>query len=467
MSTISSSGISSTGLGTGLDIDSIVSALVKAQTSAKQNQIDNLTSSYTTQLSAVGTLKSALSTFQLAVASLNSADSFSGLAATSSDSDVATATVDSSATAGSYSLEVSQLATSSKVASQYVDASTSYGAGKLKLSQGDSTYTVSIAAGASLSDIRDSINKLSSTSGISANIITDSTGSRLVLSSTTTGSGTDISVTTSGDSSLSALSIDGTAAYSSSSGGYLTQATDAQYTLDGLSMTSSSNTVSSAVSGVTFELAATGSATVSVATNTEALTTNIQSFVDAYNTLMTTISSLTSVTTTTDEDGNTSSSTGALTSDSMTRSLVNGLRNQMVNLSSGSGSLVVLSQLGITSNKDGTLSVDSSKLSSGLSTYASDVQSFFTGSDGFLKGMYNAVEQYSKTDGLLDQKEDSINSTLSSLTTQQTDLDTRTAKLTEILYAKYNAMDTLVAQLNATSSSVLTTLNALNSSDDD
>ncbi|PWU30176.1 flagellar cap protein FliD [Pseudomonas sp. RW407] len=470
MTTISSSSsgsIASTGLGSGLDIDSIVSALVKAQTSAKQTQITNLTKSSTTQLSAVGSLKSALSTFQLAVATLNTADSFSGLKATSSDDTKATATASASATAGTYTLEVDKLATASKVASQYVGSSDKFGAGRLTLSQGSSNYYVTVSAGDSLSTIRDNINKLSSTSGISANIVTDSSGSRLVLSSTTTGAGTDISVKASGDSTLGKLAIDGSAAYSSSTGGYLVQAGDAEFKLDGLSMTSSSNTLDKAVSGVTFNLLATGSSTVTVATNTDDLTANIQKFVDAYNTMIKSISSLTDITTTTNEDGTTSTSAGPLSSDATTRTLLNSLRNEFVNLSSSSGTLQVLSQLGITSQKDGTLSVDSSKLSKGLETYSGNIQSFFTGSDGFLKRMYNAVDSYAKTNGILDQQTDSINSTISSLKKQQTDLDDRTAKLTDILYAKYNAMDSLVAQLNATSSSVMTTLNALNKSSDD
>lgn len=459
--------IASTGLGSGLKIDDIVSALVKAQTSAKQTQITNLTTKSTTQLSATSQLKSALSTFQLALATLNTADSFSGLKATSSNEDAVTASTTSSATPGTYTLDVEKLATSSKVASQYVGTSDKYGAGRLTLSQGGKSYFVTVSAGDSLSTIRDNINKLSEASGISANVVTDSSGSRLVLSSTTTGAGTDISVKTSGDSSLGKLAIDGSAAYSSSAGGYLVQAGDAEFKLDGLSMTSANNTLDKAVSGVTFNLVSTGSSTVTVATNTDDLTTNIQQFVDAYNTLIKAVSSLTDITTTTNEDGTTSNSVGPLSSDAMTRSLLNSLRNEFVNLSSSSGSLKVLSQLGITSQKDGTLSVDSSQLKKGLATYSGSIQSFFTGSDGFLKRMYNAVDTYAKTDGLLDQQTDSINATIASLKKQQTDLDDRTAKLTDILYAKYNAMDSLVAQLNATSSSVMTTLNALNKSSDD
>ncbi len=469
-STSSSTGITSTGLGSGLDIDSIVSALVKSQTSAKQTQITNLTTSETTRLTAIGSLKSALSTFQLSVATLNSADNFAGLTATSSDESVATATVDAGATAGTYSLDVTQLATSSKVATQYVGASsTTFEAGTLTLGQGSSSYNVSVSAGDTLSTIRDNVNKLTSSSGISANIVTDTTGSRLVFSSSKTGAGTDINVTTTGSdgSNLAKLAVDGSTAYSASSGGYLTKAADASYTLDGLAMTSASNTLDSAVSGVSFDLLATGSTTVTVGTNTDSLKSNIQSFVDSYNTLIEAVGSLTKVSTTTDDDGESTTTSAALSSDAMTRGLLNNLRNQFVKSTTGSGALQVLSQLGVTSQTDGTLAIDSSALEKGLSTYSDQLESFFTGKNGFLQGMYDTVDQYTSSDGLLDQQEDSINSTLSSLTKQQTALDNRTTTLTATLYAKYNAMDSLVSQLTSTSNSVMTTLNALNDSSDD
>jgi len=137
-----------------------------------------------------------------------------------------------------------------------------------------------------------------------------------------------------------------------------------------------------------------------------------------------------------------------------------------VGTSESSGSLKVLSQLGITTQTDGTLAIDSSTLSSALETYSGNLSSFFTGEDGFLSTLYDSLETYTATDGLLDQQTDTINDSLSSLIEQQDALDTRISKLTDILYAKYNAMDSLVATLTATSESVMTTLNALNNSDD-
>ncbi|MDH4761682.1 flagellar hook-associated protein 2 [Pseudomonas oryzihabitans] len=454
---------SSTGLGSGINIGSIVEVLVNAQTAGKQQQITTLQNSAQNRLTAVGTLTSALNDFQLAVANLNTTTSFAGLTTTSSTPATATATVDATAVAGTYALDVSNLATASKVGTQYISSGTTFGSGSLTLSQNGKSYNISVSDGASLSNIRDSINKQSATSGISANVVTDSTGSRLVLSSTTTGANSTIGVSTTGSSSLASLAIDGTKAYSTSGGGYLVQGTDAKYTLDGLSMTSSSNTLDTAVTGVTFTLAAPGKTDVTVGANTSGLQTNIQTFVDAYNTLVNTIGTLTKVSTTTGEDGASSTSSGALTSDAMTRTLMRSLQSTVFGTSAGSGNLKNLTQLGISMTNSGNLTLNSSALSTALATNASDVQNFFSAKSGLLNNMNKLVNTYTQSGtGLIAQEKSTIQTNLTDLKTQQTTLTARQAKLTDILTAKYNAMDSLVAKLNSTSSSVLTTLNVLN-----
>jgi len=450
-------------LGSGIDISSIVNVLVDSQTAAKQEQISNLRASEQNRLTAVGTLTSALGDFQLAVAKLNTTTAFAGLTATSSADTYATATVDATAVAGNYSLNVNQLATASKVGTQYISSGTTFGSGSLTLSQNGKNYSVNVKDGASLANIRDSINLQSGASGISANVVTDSTGSRLVFSSTSTGANSTISVSSSGSSSLSSLNIDGTKAYSTSSGGYLVQGQDAQYTLDGLSLTSSSNTVDSAVTGVTFNLVAKGQTNITVGPNTSALQTNIQTFVDAYNTLVNTVGTLTQVSTSTGQNGATSTTSGALTSDAMTRSLMNKLQSTVFGTSTSSGSLKNLTQLGISMTNTGTLTLDTSALSTALASNAGDVQNFFSAKAGLLNNVNDLVNTYTKSStGLIAQQKTTIQTTLTSLTDQQTTLDTRKAKLTDILTAKYNAMDSLVAKLNSTSSSVLATLNVLN-----
>ncbi|MBG6288056.1 flagellar filament capping protein FliD [Pseudomonas nitroreducens] len=459
-------GTSINGVGSGYDIDSIVTSLVNAQKAPKQSQITNQKTATNTTLSGIGSLKSALSTFQTALSKLNdsSSNSFAGLAVKSSNADALTATLGTGAAAGTYKIEVKNLATSSKVATQYIDKAATFGAGTLSISQGSSTYKVSVAAGASLSDIRDSINSQLKSSGITANIITDSNGPRLVLGSSVTGAGSDISIATTGDSSLGVLKIDGAGTKASATtGGYVDEpAKNASYTIDGLEMSSSVNKITSAISGVEFDLVDVGKSTVTVDTNTDGLKTSVQSFVDAYNALMTSINSLTKITNTMDADGNPTTSAASLASDAMTRTLLNTMRSELVGSSTEGGSIKLLSQLGISTKTDGTLAVDSDKLDKALEQNFASVQGFFTGSGGLLSRMSGNLDAYTKTNGLLDQRTSALNGTLSDLADQQTKLTDRMDKLTTTLMAKYNAMDSLVAQLNATKSSVLTTLNALN-----
>ncbi len=240
-----------TGLGTGLNIDDLVSAVVKADTSAKQTQITSLQSKNTLNISAVGSLQSALENFEAALTGLKTGKSFAGLSAASSTSTVATASLGAGAVSGSYKLTVDSLAAASKVSSASLSggASTKFASGgTLSIDVGNNTsYNVSISAGASLSDIRAAINdQLSASAGISANIVTDSSGARLVLSSETTGAGTDLYVRGTGDLSALNINIDdqgnhSLTAQSGSAAGYITESADASYSLDGFALTSASN----------------------------------------------------------------------------------------------------------------------------------------------------------------------------------------------------------------------------------
>lgn len=454
----------STGLGSGLQITDIVTALVDADKSAKQTQITTQTTQTTARISGIGSVKSALTAFQTAMDKLNSSTTpaFTGYAATSSNTSYVTATTDNSAVAGNYAIKVESLATGSKVASaKFTDGPTSVitTGGSLSIAQGDSTYSVDIADGASLQDVRDAINTKLQSSGISANIITDSTGaSRLVVGSTSTGEGSDLVL-----SGVAGLEIDGTKSMATSTdgSGYITAlAADAVYSVDGISMTSASNTVSSAVSGLSLTLVAKGESTVNVATNTDGLKTSVQSFVDAYNTLITTINKL--QTNSTDEDGTVTS--GALTGDPTARALIATVRSVLT--SSGAGDkLTVLSQLGVkTTQTNGTLEFDSTVFTKAISTQglSGEVQNLFTGEDGLLDRMGSAIKSYTDTGGILDTKTTSLNKQSAKLLEDQAALDRRVEAMTTMLTKRYTAMDTLVGQLKATATNITSMFDAIN-----
>ncbi len=463
------SGITISGLGTGLDIGGMVTAIADAEKAPKQAQIDRLTTKTETSLSAVGTLTSAVETFEASLTALeSSSSSFEGLGVQSSADGVASATAGAGAVPGSYKVEVISLASSSKVASASLEggASTTFDSGgTLTIDVGDNaSYEVQVAPGASLTEIRDAINsQLSATAGISANIITDASGARLVLSSEVTGEGTDLYVKGTGD--LAALNInvdeDGNHDLTQQSGtgaGSITLASNASYKIDGLELSSSTNTVT-ALSGLSIKLTAEGTTTLTVAPNTEGLKTSIEAFVSAYNNLITVTNALTRVTTSEDE---TSTDAGALVGDALVRSLLGSIRNELVQPSTGSGELSVLAQLGVTTNKDGTLSIDDAKLSSALETHYDEVQAFFVGDDGLIPRLKSVTEPYTAPGGLLAGRTESLQKTKTQLSEQQQALDRRIDSLTTSLYTKYNNMDILVAQLQATSESILATLNALN-----
>jgi len=465
------------GLGSGLDIGAIVTALVNADKSAKQTQIDTQTKTNSLKISGVGSLKSALAAFQKSMADLNKASSpaFAGYTATSNSPTILGATSDSTAVPGTYNVVVKNLATGSKVASAAFagGAASAIPSGTLKISQNGIDYNVAIPANATLQSTRDAINTAQASNGISANIVTDSSGaSRLVLSSSKTGAGMDLSV-----SGIAGLEIDGSqkmgdnpAAGASGTVGEL--ASDATITIDGLPVTSKTNTVTGAISGMTLNLTAVSpgapgaqtAAVVTVATNTPGIQTSLQTFVDSYNTLKKTIDALSKATP--DADGNLTVS-AAFTGDSLPRSLMADIREQLTETGAG-GQLAVLSQLGVmTDSKTGLLALDASVFNKRMETpgMAGQVQQMFTGTDsknGLLARMSASVDPYVKTGGLLDQRSSNLTNLASSLQKQQTALDLRVANLTSTLTAKYNAMDLLVGQMKATASSITSFFSSLN-----
>ncbi|MDP9665532.1 UNVERIFIED_ORG: flagellar hook-associated protein 2 [Pseudomonas cremoricolorata] len=443
------------GLGSGLDISGIVKALASAEKAPKQTQINNQTTTATTSLSAIGSVKSALETFRAAVAKLNTASSFSGLASSSSDEAIAKIKLGDGASSGNYALEVTQLATASKISTQiYEKTSTivndSGESQTLTINQGNATHSVNIAAGATLQQARDTINDQLQSKGITANIVTDASGSRLIFSSTKMGEGTEL--TLGGDASMAQ--------------GVSTVATpqNAKYTLDGLALESASNSVTGAISGVDITLVKEGKSNLAVTSNSDTLKTSVKSFVTAYNALMTTINTQTKVTT--GADGAATGS-AALTGDATMRSLVNSVRNE-ISHSVGATGLRTLSQLGInTVQKTGLLEFNDTKWDAAVKTYGADINNLFTGKDGLLTRMTNVTEEYTKAGGILASRQTSLTNQLKELEESQQALDRRIDSLTDTLTKKYNAMDTMVAQLKATSDSVMTTLNALNKAKSD
>ena len=453
---------SSLGLGSGLNITEIVSVLVKSDTAAKQAQITRQTTNNTAFISGVGALRSALTAFTTAMGKLNdkTAPSFNAYAATSASESIVKATASNTAVAGTYSVEVKNLATSSKVASQAFvgGADAAIPQGDLVISQGGKDYTISVGENATLQTVRDQINKELGASGFSANIIAGKDGARLVLGSTTTGAGSDISVSGLG------LDIDGTESMASNGAGYVTGvAMDASVLIDGLEVTSATHTVTDAIRGIKLDLngaSAAGIATkVTVAANNDGLKTSIQGFVDAYNTLQKAITSLTG--TSKDSDGNTV--LGSLTNDPTTRSLLGDIRGVLAEVGAGDR-LTTLSQLGINTQKDGTLEFNNTKFTAAMNDkkLGGEVQDLFTGTNGIFERMNKAIDPYNSTDGALATRKANLDIVAKNLADQQAALDRRTTSLTESLTKQYVALDTALGKMKAQSDQITSIFEAIN-----
>ena len=448
-----------TGIGSGMDIDAMVGALVAAEKAPKEAQLARLETANTTKISALGTLRTALSSFQTALKDLNDIKLFENRSAKSSNTDLLTATASKTAQSGTYNVKIEQLATGSKTATSALasDFETS-AAGTLTVKVGDGQgIDVAIGEGASLTQVKDALNAALKDSGVTANLLTDpSSGeTRLVMSSTNTGAGKDVSISAS--EGLEELDID----ISEGSAHVLERAQNAKFSIDGLAMQSAANKIENAIPDVTLNLVAADdkkTIKVTVAQDKDGVTANIKKFVDAYNNLIKTTNSLTRVTKI-GEDG--IPSTGGLVGDSSVRSILSGIQNELISVGGENGGVRILSDLGITTQKDGTLAIDDKKLKTALENNFDAVGSFFTGEAGLMSRLNNRVDGFNQTGGILAQRVSGLEATKSDITAQREKLTLRIESMTARLYSQFNAMDSMVAQLSNTSSWLESTLSSL------
>lgn len=468
------------GIGSGLDINSIVGALVNAERAPKEAQLARLEKASTTKFSALGQLKSALSELQASLKDLNKPSLFEKRTATSSNTTALTASAGSAALAGSYQVEVGRLASASKVATQTLASdfsATGEGTLTVKLGAGDEAgVEVAIEAGDDLAAIRDKLNTALKDKGISANIVNDPAGgtSRLVLSAKETGAGKDIYIETA-DAALADLAIGSIdysdpdnpvgalAAVSGSAAGYLEQAANAEFKIDGLSLSSASNTVDNAIPDVTLTLVGKTEAgkplSVTVGQDNAGVKSNIKKFVDTYNKLISTSNQLTNVT---QVGEGKPPVVGGLVGDATVRTLLGSVRNELVNPGGESGDAVrILADLGITTQKDGTLKIDDGKLDSVLRDNYDAVGAFFVGDAGLMKRLEQRIEGYTQVGGIFDERMKGLQSTISGIDKQKETLNRRIEQLQTRLFAQFNAMDSLVGQLSQTGDRLAQALGSL------
>ncbi|MHA6183737.1 flagellar filament capping protein FliD [Pseudomonas mohnii] len=463
-SSSSTATVTSLGVGSGLDLDSILESLEDSKETSLLDPITAQEDSVEAEISAYGTLTSTLTTLQSAVEALADESLYKSLTTTLSGTGVTAATT-SEAEAGTYQLEVTQLAQAQSLTTDGIaDKTTALGTGTLTLQVG-TKEAVSITLDSSnntLEGIRDAIN--AADAGVTASIVSDGSDTpyRLVLTSDSTGTESEMTVTYTGtDSTDEASSLFG---YDGSTGNMTetVEALDAKLTINGISISSQSNTVEDALEGVTLSLSTTGSSqTLTITQDTDAILDAITTFVDAYNDYVTTVDDLTAY----DADTDTA---GELLGDSTTRRISSELSSDLYS-AIGSGTYSYLSQLGISLEVDGTLSIDEDTLTTALEDNIDAVSEFFIGTDdttGFITQMSTDLDNYlDEDDGLIVAKTDSLESKLEQLeeryVEKQALIDSEMARWTD----EFTQLDTLISELNSTADYLTTQFDALNSDD--
>lgn len=450
--------ITSLGVGSGLDLGSIVSGLMAVEkqplTALKTRQ-----STVESRISALGTLKSALASLQTAAGNLvpgttqTLAEKFSSFAAKSADDTIATATAKSGVAATKYTLTNITLASAEQVRKTEtalgIPSGTGSGTLSIKIGSGDSV-DVSVNNGASLTDIAKAIN--SSKAGVTASVINDGTAKHLVITAKDSGASNTISIT--GSTGWEGFNFRPSSA-SADTNSWVSQqaATSASVDVNGLTITSPSNTISDAVSGLTINLLKTSSAgtTINVTQdNTSSITSALNAFVTAYNSAASSMKSMGAYNATTKV-------AGALQGDAVLRS-AQAQVSRLVTAKYGSGDVQTLSDLGISLQKDGTLKLDSTKLNKAIEADFSAVTDMVAAvGTGFKTGLNSLID----STGSVTSASESANRMVKELQKRQAAMQDRLDKIEERYIKQFSALDTMIAGFNQTSSSLASMLSAL------
>ena len=472
--------ISSLGVGSNLELSSLLAQLTTAEKQPLR-ALDARAASYNTKLSAYGTLQSSVGALQAASAKLSSLSLFQGVKASSSFNSVLTASAEATAVAGSYTINVSQLAQAQSLAtSGQVSASAAVGSGTITFdfgavavdnvagspTQGQEYFkkdvsrsaSVTIGANNTLEGIRDAVN--AANAGVSASIVNDGSGTpyRLVLVSGKTGEASSMKISVNGAANLSTLMRHdplGTPTMTET-----VQAKNARLTVNGLPISSASNTVSESMQGVTMTLASKGDSTLTVARDSASASSAIQAFVAAYNSLLSTGTKLATY------DADTKKGS-ALTGDSQLRNLQISLRTALTSPQSGpTGDFTMLSNIGVSFQKDGTLAVDSTKLERALSTNMDRVAKLFAGTAtdtaGYGKQLSVLALSFTATGGALTAAADGLTSSLKRLDKQYEVTSLRIDATVARYKAQFTQLDIMVSSMNSTSSYLTAQFKAMN-----
>ncbi|MEN7530330.1 flagellar filament capping protein FliD [Cupriavidus sp. DL-D2] len=452
--------ISSIGVGSNLELGDLLDK-IEANEKTQLTAIDNQAKSFQAKLSGYGTIKSVLDAYSAAAKTLATASTFAAVKPYVTSESVLTAAANSTAVAGTYTVNVTSVAASQSLVSKGVaDQKAAIGGGTITIDLGadmatggaaSSTKTVTLGSDTSLEGIRDAINKADA--GVTASIVNDGSGTpyHIVLTSEKTGTKSQMRITASDAAVGDIVNFDPTQATQPNGVKEAVKAADAKLNLNGLDIVSQSNTVEEAAQGLTLTIKSTGTTNMSVTRDDTAITAAVNGFVTAYNNVLSAAKTLTAF----DTEAGTKA---ALNGDNTLRNILASMRSMLnTSVPNGAGGSNTLSDLGIEFNvgtdNAGKLEVDDDKLKKVLANNFKDLTSFFTGSEGVTgmgKTITNYVDGLNATGGALDAVTTGLTDTLKGLEDKYTDTSDRIDVVMERYRKQFTALDVLVSQMNQT-----------------
>ena len=440
--------LSTPGVGSGLDVGGIIDKLMAVERQPVL-RLDTRDVELKSQVSAYGSLKGAVSTFRDAVGQLSDLTKFKVFAATPSDKTIVDTTASSSAARGTYNIVVNRIAENHRMAAGTSLAGTGSTVGTagdhMTITVGTTAFTVDIG-GKTLAQVRDTINQAANNAGVTASILKDNVGYRLSLTANNTGSSNALSIAYSGADpfAFTTLNVD-----RDSSGGFTAADLDASLRLEGqFDITSSSNSLSDTIEGVTLSLKKAGTVTINVDRDSGAVTTSVNNLVKAYSDLIGLMEKMRGQ---------------VLKPDSPVLSnLETQLRAVLNSPSRAGGSFSNLFEIGVSTLKSGTLTVDSKVLAKSVSSDFDGVANLFADpKQGIAKRLQTLADSFLATGGPLDGRAQSLGGEIKQTADKKAQLELRLTQLQARYTKQFNSLDTLISGLNSSGNLLLQQLNAM------
>lgn len=362
------------------------------------------------------------------------------------------------AASGTYEVSVSQIAKAAKLKSSAITSDQTFSSGILAIKVGSGSTTLITPETNTLAGLRDAIN--ASDAGASASLVKDGDNYHLVLTAKNTGANNTIKIT--GTEDYSMFSFDPSNSSASTGMNQTQAAQDAKVTIDGVEVTSSTNAISDAISGITLNLTKEtkdgDSYTLDISNDKSAIQSSVSDLVNSYNTMMKQLSTLTAY----NSDTKTA---GALQGDAGARSIINQIKNTMIQAVSGNSSIRTLSDIGVSLQKDGTYELDSVKLNDAATDNFSGISNLLSSDNGVISNLKKLMDSFLDDDsGIITQRTKSIQTSIDLNTKRQDEIQTRLTATQARYTSMFNNLDLTLANLQSTQSYLTSALSSLSSS---